>query len=180
MKICHPHQLSADGFKLRIDVISNNLPCDHGCRNRKFRFGKIFCSTASTRNFGNFARIVETRNARELSNLLTQAMVPNAISGTLSFTRSSLRMLHHREFQFEAVKRWTNQCNIFTFDLIFFPIHIESFEHWTLAVCDFRNKTFKHSDDLFFNNQEIIIKNLKKRLIEEFKNRVIEKNLYPN
>ena len=67
-----------------------------------------------------------------------------------------------------GVERWTRKIDIFSFDLILVPIHLET--HWCMAVIDFRRKEIVYFDSLKRNNSQCIIE-LKKYLNEESKSK---------
>lgn len=48
---------------------------------------------------------------------------------------------------YSAVQRWTNKVDIFSYDLLLVPIHVDKV-HWCMAIIDFRQKTMKHYDSM--------------------------------
>ncbi|XP_072280877.1 sentrin-specific protease 1 [Pyxicephalus adspersus] len=53
---------------------------------------------------------------------------------------------------FQAVKRWTKKVDVFSVDILLFPIHLGV--HWCLAVIDFRRKTITYYDSMGDPNDE--------------------------
>ena len=52
------------------------------------------------------------------------------------------------------IKRWTRKVDIFSFDLLIFPIHLGV--HWCCATADFRKKEIKFFDSLLGGNMNNI------------------------
>ncbi|EEB20309.1 sentrin/sumo-specific protease, putative [Pediculus humanus corporis] len=47
---------------------------------------------------------------------------------------------------YASLKRWTKQVNIFSYDILFIPIHLGM--HWCMSTIDFRYKTIKYYDSV--------------------------------
>lgn len=56
---------------------------------------------------------------------------------------------------YNAVSRWTRKVDIFAFDIILIPIHINQ-NHWCIATVDLGNKTIKYYDSLGGTNDQVI------------------------
>jgi len=53
-----------------------------------------------------------------------------------------------------VLKRWTRKVDIFSFNLLLFPIHLGI--HWCLAAVDFRSKTIRYYDSLLGNSRTCV------------------------
>ncbi|XP_048362338.1 sentrin-specific protease 2 isoform X2 [Sphaerodactylus townsendi] len=67
---------------------------------------------------------------------------------------------------YNAVRKWTKELDLFQYDMILVPIHIQI--HWGLVVIDMRRKTIKYFDSMGHNGYRIC-KNLLQYLQEESK-----------
>lgn len=47
---------------------------------------------------------------------------------------------------YDAVRRWTDTVDLFSYDLVFVPIH--DLDHWSLAVLNMTNQTFEFYDSM--------------------------------
>ena len=68
-------------------------------------------------------------------------------------------------YAYKGVRRWTKKVDVFSKDMLIFPIHCHS-NHWTLAVVNFRERRFEYYDSLRGSPDEVLI-NLRKWLQEE-------------
>lgn len=50
----------------------------------------------------------------------------------------------------QGVKRWTKNVDIFLYDIIIVPVHVEC--HWTVCIIDFRKKAIQYFDSLGLYN----------------------------
>lgn len=71
----------------------------------------------------------------------------------------------------ESINRWTSKIDLFFYDLLVIPIHLEI--HWTLIVVDFRKKTIEYFDsfnssDDHTKESEKIFKSIRKYLNQEY------------
>lgn len=55
---------------------------------------------------------------------------------------------------YTAVRRWTKGVDVFSKDLVLFPIHLHA--HWTLAVVDFRRRLISYYDSLMGINVQCL------------------------
>lgn len=58
---------------------------------------------------------------------------------------------HEGSFCYENVKNWNKDVNIFTFQNIFVPLHVNG-DHWALAVIDMTTKRISYVDSLKSND----------------------------
>jgi hypothetical protein len=56
---------------------------------------------------------------------------------------------------FFRVKRWTNTVDIFSYDLLLFPIH--SVDHWSLVAIDLKKDAYTYFDSMEFPTNEAAI-----------------------
>ncbi|CAD7085464.1 unnamed protein product [Hermetia illucens] len=56
---------------------------------------------------------------------------------------------------YEGVKRWTRKINIFSFDLILIPIHVDQ-SHWCLATINFKEKALKYYNSMGTPNTRLL------------------------
>ncbi|XP_015782962.1 sentrin-specific protease 2 [Tetranychus urticae] len=54
----------------------------------------------------------------------------------------------------KALRRWTKKVDLFSYDLILIPVHLEV--HWTLAAISMRDSTIKYYDSMAGNNRECL------------------------
>jgi Ulp1 family protease len=54
------------------------------------------------------------------------------------------------------VKRWTSKFDIFSFDLLLFPIHW--IDHWSLVAIDLKNDAYAYFDSMEFPNDKSAVK----------------------
>lgn len=66
---------------------------------------------------------------------------------------------------YNAVRRWTRKIDIFSYDLIMIPVHVNEV-HWCMAVIDFRNNKIQYYDPMRKENPNILDK-LEEYLREE-------------
>jgi len=69
---------------------------------------------------------------------------------------------------YKSVRRWTKKVDIFSLDLVFYPIHLGV--HWTLAVVDFRSKEINYYDSMGSPNAKCL-HHLRQYLSEEHANK---------
>ena len=50
-------------------------------------------------------------------------------------------------FSYDNVRRWTRKFDIFSYDLLFVPMHIGG-NHWVHVVGDLRTRALEHNDSL--------------------------------
>merc|ERR1719436_2392631 len=70
------------------------------------------------------------------------------------FTMSTFFFPNLRARGYEAVRKWTKGVDIFSYEMIFFPINFR--QHWSLAVADLRKKHLIYCDSLSFNKDVIL------------------------
>lgn len=64
---------------------------------------------------------------------------------------------------YEAVRRWTDNVDLFSYDLVLVPIH--DMDHWSLAVLNIMNRTFEFYDSMGRKNRncyQVLMAYLKK------------------
>ena len=50
-------------------------------------------------------------------------------------------------WDYESVKRWTRKFDIFSYDLLLVPMHLNG-NHWIFSVADLRARGLEHNDSL--------------------------------
>ena len=61
----------------------------------------------------------------------------------------------YRRLGYGSVCRWTRMENIFAYDILLVPIHMND-NHWTLAVVDFRDKKIGYMDSMGGRNKDCL------------------------
>lgn len=56
---------------------------------------------------------------------------------------------------YSAVRRWTKNVNIFAYDIIVVPVHVDNV-HWCMAIIDLKNKNLKYYDSLGKANPQVV------------------------
>ncbi|XP_064393502.1 sentrin-specific protease 1-like isoform X2 [Halichondria panicea] len=69
---------------------------------------------------------------------------------------------------YTSVRRWTKKVDIFSMELVLFPIHLGM--HWCLAAADFKTSTLTYYDSLLGNNSSCLPR-IKKYLEDESENK---------
>lgn len=69
---------------------------------------------------------------------------------------------------YTSVRRWTKKVDIFSKDIVLYPIHLNV--HWCLALADFRSKEIRYYDSMGGENPECLV-TLKNYLMSEHKNK---------
>ena len=68
-------------------------------------------------------------------------------------------------YNYANVRRWTKKVDVFTRDLLIFPIHCHG-NHWTLAVINMRMKRLEYYDSLR-GGPDAVLTNLRRWLQDE-------------
>lgn len=71
---------------------------------------------------------------------------------------------------YDAVRRWTDSVNLFSYDLVFVPIHDQ--DHWSLAVLNMMHQTFEFYDSMGRKNwkcYQVLMAYLKKEHQDKLK-----------
>lgn len=66
---------------------------------------------------------------------------------------------------YNAVRRWTRNVDIFAYDIILVPVHVNNV-HWCMAIINLNNKTIKYYDSLGSPNSHLL-DSLEKYMKEE-------------
>jgi len=70
------------------------------------------------------------------------------------FTMSTFFFPNLRARGYEAVRKWTKGVDIFSYEMILFPINFR--QHWSLAVADLRKKHLIYCDSMGFKKDAIL------------------------
>merc|ERR1712062_78806 len=60
---------------------------------------------------------------------------------------------------FDAIKRWTRKVDIFSFDIILVPVHLDV--HWCLAVMNLKKKSVNFYDSMGSDKKNICIRKVR-------------------
>lgn len=71
------------------------------------------------------------------------------------FAMSTFFMTELRKSGHARVRLWTRKVDIFTFDIILVPVHVDG-DHWCMAIIDFRRKTIEYYDSLLESNEPVL------------------------
>lgn len=56
---------------------------------------------------------------------------------------------------YSSVRRWTRKVDIFSFDLMPIPVHVNGV-HWCMLIINFRDKTLKYYDSMGGSNKGVL------------------------
>lgn len=75
--------------------------------------------------------------------------------------------LTQKGYNYDGVRRWTKNVDVFNVDKVIFPIHLSV--HWTLAVYDRRKNQLEYYDSMNSSRYGMsILSNLEKYLLDEY------------
>lgn len=86
---------------------------------------------------------------QERSNIPTEDNLPTVYTMNTHFVSRLI------ESGYKSVERWTKRVNIFSFNIILFPVHVNN-NHWALVVVDFRQKTIRYYDSMGNTNPKVL------------------------
>lgn len=98
-----------------------------------------------------YMRLIEVRGVEEEDYLNVRAM-------------NSFFYVKLARDGYQSVKRWTKDVDIFTFDIVLIPIHLDA--HWCMVTIDFQNKFVNYYDSLGSDNQRCL-RILRQYLLDE-------------